>query len=177
MASLSIPNPRQVLIAGAAICLLTASSYIAVPIGPVPMTMQTLAVVLVGAGLGPRGGALCVLSWLGLAFAGAPLLAGGGGGPAAFVGPTAGYLAAFPIAAYLSGLLPRPDTWRAAALALAGFLAAHGLILALGTAWLSVFLGAEAAFAAGAAPFFIGAGIKSALAVAVLKAWPRAPRA
>lgn len=172
--SLARPAPlwRPVAIVLAGIAVLTASSYIAVPVWPVPVTMQTLAVIVMGALLGPRMGAGVVLAWLGAAFAGAPLLAGGAAGPAAFVGPTAGYLAAFPVAAALAGFLPRAMSASGHGARLAGYLALHGLILALGWAWLSQLIGAEAALAAGVTPFLIGALLKSGLAAAIFALWP-----
>ena len=152
------------------ICVLTASSYVSVPMFPVPVTMQTLAIVLVGALAGPRLGAAMVMSWLGLALMGAPVLAGSKAGLAAFIGPTAGYLAAFPIAAFLAGYVTRLNH---PALHFTGFLALHVVILSMGWAWLSALIGAQAAFASGVAPFLIGAGIKSALAASLLVVLPK----
>lgn len=152
------------------ICVLTASSYVSVPMFPVPVTMQTLAIVLVGALAGPRLGAAMVISWLGLAMMGAPVLAGGKAGFAAFAGPTAGYLAAFPIAAFLAGYIARLNH---PAVHFIGFLALHALILGMGWAWLSAVIGAQAAFASGVAPFLIGAGIKSGLAASLLVVLPK----
>lgn len=163
---------RPVSIALAGIAVLTASSYIAVPLWPVPVTMQTLAVLAMGALLGPRMGAGMVLAWLGAALAGAPLLAGGAGGPAAFVGPTAGYLFAFPVAAFLAGYLPRAMSFSGHAARFTGYLALHALILAAGWAWLATLIGAEAALAAGVVPFLIGAVLKGGLAAAIFAIWP-----
>src|SRR5689334_12607461 len=90
---------RSYLLRGAVVVLgtifLALSSWITVPMIPVPMTMQTLAVPLVGALCGWRLGTITVLAWLGEAMLGAPVLAGGSGGIALFVGPTAGYLVSF----------------------------------------------------------------------------------
>lgn len=72
--------------------MLTLSSYITVPMYPVPVTMQTYAILMVGALYGWRMGTLTVIAWLGQAAIGMPVLAGGTGGPAVFVGPTAGYI-------------------------------------------------------------------------------------
>ena len=84
---------------------LAASSWIEVPMFPVPMTMQTFAVTLVGALYGWRLGLATVLAWLGEAALGAPFLAGGAGGLALFAVPTAGDLAAVRIADALVGWL------------------------------------------------------------------------
>lgn len=168
----ALPRLKPLLIALGAIAVLTASSYVAVPLYPVPVTLQTLAVVMMGAVLGWRAGVGVVLAWLALAFMGAPLLSNGGGSPVAFVGPTAGYLASFPTAAALAGLLPRARTPLGYALGFAGFLGLHGLILAMGWAWLSRLVGAEAAFVSGVVPFLIGSVVKAGLASAILAALP-----
>ena len=172
----ALPRLKPVLIAIGAIAVLTASSCVAVPLYPVPVTLQTLAVVMMGAVLGWRAGAGIVLAWLALAFMGAPVLSGGGGSPAAFVGPTAGYLASFPIVAALAGLLPRARTPVGHAMGFAGFLGLHVVILAMGWAWLSRLIGAEAAFASGVVPFLIGSVVKAGLASAILAALPAAWR-
>lgn len=170
---LSHPVLRPAVIGIAGIAVLTLSSYVAVPMVPVPVTLQTLAVVLMGAVLGPRMGAAVVTAWLGLALAGAPVLAGGKTGLLAFAGPTAGYLFAFPVAAFLAGYLPKGQSLGANGLRLAGFLGLHALILTAGWAWLSMAVGAETALAAGVVPFIAGTLLKSALATAVLAATAR----
>lgn len=150
----------------AGIGLLTAASYASVPMLPVPITLQTLAVLLVGALAGPRLGLAMVVSWLSLAAAGFPVLSDGKAGLAAFVGPTAGFLLAFPVAAYLSGVIVRSAA-KGHAGRFAGFLGLHAFILFAGWAWLATLIGADKAFSAGVAPFLIGAGIKSALGTAI----------
>lgn len=79
----------------------------AIPVGglAVPITLQTFGVMLAGAVLGPRRGALAVLLYLGVGFAGLPVFARGGAGLGVLGGPSAGYLLAFPIAAALAGFL------------------------------------------------------------------------
>ena len=77
----------------------------AIPVGPVPITAQTLGVMLAGAVLGARRGFLAVLLFLVLVALGLPLLASGAGGLAPFVGTTAGYLYSWPIAAFVIGWL------------------------------------------------------------------------
>jgi biotin transport system substrate-specific component len=77
----------------------------AVQIGPVPITAQTLGVMLAGSVLGARRGFLSQLLFLVLVAIGLPVLPGGGGGLAVFAGATAGYLVSWPIAALVVGLL------------------------------------------------------------------------
>ncbi len=171
---LAHPVLRPLTIGLAGIAALTLSSYVALPMYPVPVTLQTLVVVLLGAVVGPRLGAGIVLAWLGLALAGAPVLSGGKSGLLAFTGLTAGYLFAFPLAAFLAGFLPKAFSLAAQGLRFAGFLGLHGLIVASGGAWLAVLTSPETAFATGVAPFLVGSLLKSALATAVIAAMPAA---
>lgn len=153
---------------------LAIASQISVPMLPVPMTMQTLAVVLIGALYGWRLGALTVLAWLGEAALGLPVLANGSGGIAPFMGPTAGYLASFPFVAALVGwLAERGWNGRRPAFAFASMLLGHGLCLLLGGLWLATLIGAEKAMLAGVAPFLLGSLVKSGLGAAILTALAR----
>ena len=77
----------------------------AVQIGPVPITAQTLGVMLAGSILGARRGFLALLLFLVLVAIGLPVLPGGGGGLAVFAGATAGYLISWPIGAFVVGLI------------------------------------------------------------------------
>ena len=87
--------------------LTAVCSIIAIPVAAlaVPITLQTFAVLLAGAVLGARRGALAILLYLGVGFAGLPIFAQGVGGPATLGRPTLGYLIAFPLAAFVVGLL------------------------------------------------------------------------
>lgn len=160
--------------------VLALSSQISVPIVPVPVTMQTLAVTLIGAVYGWRLGAITVTAWLFEAVLGLPVLANGSGGLPSFLGPTAGYLFAFPFAAALVGWLAQQG-WNGGRpmLAFTAMLAGNALCLAFGGLWLATLIGLERAFFAGVVPFLIGAGLKSALGAATLVAIgrlrPRAP--
>ena len=80
----------------------------ALPLGPVPVTLQSFAVILAGAVLGPWRGAVAVLLYLGLGLAGAPVFSGGAAGVAVLQGASAGYLLAFPLLALFGGGL----VWR-----------------------------------------------------------------
>ncbi|MEZ5947457.1 MAG: biotin transporter BioY [Hyphomonas sp.] len=164
---------RPVLIGLAGIAALITSSYIAVPMYPVPVTLQTLVVLLLGAVMGPRAGAATVLAWLALSLTGAPVLADGKSGLVAFAGPTAGYLASFPVVAFLAGYLPKDDRIVSHVSRFAGFLALHAAILFAGWSWLSAWVGPEGALAAGVVPFLIGSVLKSGLATALVAAFPR----
>lgn len=160
------------VVAGTAI--LTLSSWIEVPMIPVPMTMQTFAVTLIGALYGWRLGAATVAAWLVEGAMGMPVFAGGAGGLPVFAGPTAGYLLSFPISAGLVGwLVERRWNGSRLVLAFAAMLLGNAVSLALGAEWLAVFAGAEKALVLGVAPFALGAVVKSALGAATLKALTR----
>jgi biotin transport system substrate-specific component len=138
---------------------------------PVPITMQTFAVTMIGVLYGWRLGTLTVLAWLGQAMVGLPVLAGGAGGLAHFAGPTAGYLVSFPLMAAMVGwLAERGWTGRRVVLSFAAHFAANVFCLALGGAWLAALIGGEKALMLGVVPFLLGAFLKSALAAALLKA-------
>lgn len=150
---------------------LALASQISVPMVPVPITMQTFAVTMIGALYGWRLGGLTVLAWLAEAMVGFPVLAEFKSGIAPFMGPTAGYLVAFPLMAIFVGFLTEKSI--SANRLFAGFslhLAANLLCLLLGWMWLAQVIGAEKAWIAGVVPFLIGAVLKSALAATVLKA-------
>lgn len=158
--------------------VLALASQIEVPMIPVPITLQTLVIPLIGALYGWRLATATVLAWLGQAMLGLPVLAGGAGGLPHFAGPTAGYLAAFPLIAAMTGYLAeRGWNGRNVVLAFVSFLAANLLCLALGALWLSSSIGIEKAVAFGVTPFVIGAFIKSALGAAILKAATHTPKA
>tara|TARA_R110002012_G_scaffold252298_1_gene431293 strand:- start:2271 stop:2774 length:504 start_codon:yes stop_codon:yes gene_type:complete len=150
--------------------LLALSSYVEVPMFPVPMTMQTFAVALVGALYGWRLGGITIITWLIEGAFGMPVLAGGAAGIHHFVGPTGGYLFAFPIAGMIMGLLAeRGWNGHRVWLAFAGMLVSNVLCLILGAVWLGVLIGAEEALMAGVIPFLAGAVLKSGLGAVTLK--------
>lgn len=147
----------------AIIGLLTLAARVEIPMTPVPITLQTLAVTLAGALLGWRHGALAVALWLALGAAGLPVLAGGSAGLAKFAGPTAGYLFAFPVAAAAVGLVMARGWDRSWPLAIAAMAIGTAICLAGGAAGL-VWHGQSAArvWASGVEPFLIGAALKTA---------------
>ncbi|MBB3608590.1 biotin transporter BioY [Rhizobium sp. BK602] len=148
---------------------LTLASWVSLPMVPVPVTMQSFAVTMIGALYGWRLGALTILAWLGAALLGFPVLAGSASGIAPFMGLTAGYLLSFPIMAALVGwLAERGWSGDRIVYSFAAHLAGNALGLTLGGAWLAVLLGAQEGLSLGVAPFILGAILKSALAAAVL---------
>ncbi|MCZ8179154.1 MAG: biotin transporter BioY [Rhizobium sp.] len=168
----SLPVQAALLLFGTGV--LALASQISVPMVPVPITMQTFALTMIGVLYGWRLGALTVLAWLGEAMMGLPVLANGGGGLAPFVGPTAGYLVSFPIIAALAGYLAEKGwTGSHVVKSFLAHLSANILCLAIGGAWLGYLIGAEKGLALGVTPFILGAVLKSALAAALLLALAR----
>ncbi|RUT87129.1 MULTISPECIES: biotin transporter BioY [unclassified Mesorhizobium] len=152
---------------------LTLASYIEVPMVPVPVNMQTFAVTLIGALYGWRLGALTIVAWLVEGAVGFPVLSGGAAGAAHFVGPTGGYLFAFPLVGALVGwLAERGWNGKRVMLAFVAMLLGNLAGLVLGTAWLAVMIGAEQAVTFGFLPFIVGGLLKSALGAATLMALP-----
>ena len=149
--------------------LLTLSSHVQVPMVPVPITMQTFAVTLIGALYGWRLGTVTVIAWLVEGALGLPVLAGGSAGLHRFAGPTAGYLFAFPIAAALCGwLVERGWNGQRPLLSFVAMLIGNAACLALGGMWLAAMIGTDKAISLGVMPFLVGAALKSALGAAVL---------
>jgi biotin transport system substrate-specific component len=156
------------------VVILTLASKVQVPFWPVPMTLQTLAVLMIAATAGARLGTATVLAWLALGAVGAPVFASGGG-LAYMMGPTGGYLAGFLVAAFVVGQLADRGYGRTLASALVMLLAGEVVIYALGLAWLSAFTGAEKAIAVGLVPFIPAEILKLALGTALLTAvWKQA---
>ncbi len=165
-------DARRVL-AVAAFALATAfGAHVAVPLTPVPVTLQTLFVVLAGAMLGPQLGAASQIAYLGMGIAGLPVFVGGFG-LAYLAGPTGGYLLAFPATAFLAGVVAQRVTGRgiaAGALLFIGLFLASLVTLGGGTAWLAIMTGDPGgAMMLGFVPFLVGDVLKVGLATLV--AW------
>ena len=140
------------------------------PWTPVPLTGQTFAVLLSGAVLGARRAFLAQLLYLAEGAAGLPFFAGGAAGVAKLLGPTGGYLIAFPFAAAATGLLAEREWDRRPFPMFVAMLAGSTIIFALGLAQLSRFVPGEALLAAGLLPFVPGDLLKSGLAAGLFPA-------
>jgi biotin transport system substrate-specific component len=158
-----------------AFSLVTAASAqlsLHLPFTPVPITGQTFGVLLTGALLGGWRGFGAMLLYLGEGLAGLPVFAPGPGvrvGLAALLGPTGGYLIAFPLAALAVGLLVERGWDRASGRMLAAMAIGSAIIFLLGAGWLSRYVGGPvAAFTQGVAPFLPGDALKAVLAAALL---------
>jgi len=140
---------------------LGAFVWIPLPFTPVPITLQTLFVLLGGAILGRRLGALSQLFYLGLGGLGLSIFAGVSGGLSRLVGPTGGYLIGFVLAAYLVGRMAEKKKSNLLSLMLIMGLA-QGVTLSLGTLWLACVLriGIVQALYLGLIPFLPGDVVK-----------------
>jgi biotin transport system substrate-specific component len=146
---------------------LAAHVRIPVPLGPVPITGQTLAVAVIGILLGPRRAFLAVALYLVQGAAGLPFFAGASSGIGALTGATGGYLIAMPFAGALAGALARPGS--GAARVMFASLASSAIIMLCGAVWLGVLVhDFWTAILLGVLPFVPGEILKAACASAIL---------
>lgn len=165
------------VVAGAALTALLAQ--VAVPLYPVPITGQTLAVLLVGASLGAARGALSLTLYAVLGIVGLPVFSDFAGGPEVILGPTGGYILGFIASAALVGWLSERAWERQVLKALATFAAGTLVVFAVGLPWLAISLGLDLmqTLSAGLFPFLIGGAIKAVIAAGLLPlAWWGAQR-
>jgi biotin transport system substrate-specific component len=159
---------RAVLLALLGSALLTISAKIEVPFYPVPMTLQTLVVLLLGMAFGARLAAATALLYLAEGALGLPVFAGTperGIGLAYMMGPTGGYLAGFVLAAAVCGWLTerRRDLFGLVLAAVVGTV----VIFVPGVLWLATLIGFEQSLVHGLTPFLWGAVVKGGIAVAL----------
>jgi len=155
------------VVGGSLIVALAAQVALRLPFSPVPVTGQTLAVLLVGAALGSKRGALSLMAYLFEGMIGLPVFAAGASGPAYLLGPTGGYLVGFVAAAFVTGWLVERGWGRHAGRAVLAMLAGNAAIYLGGLSWLSLFAGRQA-LALGLLPFLAGDVAKIALGAALL---------
>ena len=165
---------RDVLLVVGFALLTAAAAQIEIQLGftPVPLTGQTFAVLLSGAVLGMRRGALSQLVYWMAGLTGLPFYSGGAGGWKSGTGATLGYLVGFIVAAGAIGYLAEKKQDRNFATSLPAMLLGSSLIYSCGAAWLTTYLnigfatGETNAIALGVAPFLVGDVIKALLAAA-----------
>jgi biotin transport system substrate-specific component len=163
---------RAVILIVLGTALLTLSAKVNLPLPYVPMTLQTLVVLMIGAAYGWRLGSATVIAYLAEGAAGLPVFAGPVGGLAPFFGPTGGYLIGFAPAALVTGWLSERGWDRSVPRLFVAMGLGHIIILAAGYAWLAVGmkLGFEKAWLVGIAPFIAASLIKNALGAALVPA-------
>jgi biotin transport system substrate-specific component len=176
----SAPAVRWTALALIGSLLLTASAKAQFPMWPVPMTMQSFVVLVIGMAYGARLAGATVALYLVEGALGLPVFAGTpekGIGLVYMAGPTGGYLAGFAVAAIAMGWLAERGWDRKAGWSIAAMTIGTVLLFVPGVAWLAVLVGFERAVAAGLQPFLVGSVLKLALAAAVLPlAWKAVER-
>lgn len=163
---------RSVVLIALGTALLTLSAKINLPLPYVPMTLQTLVVLMIGAAYGWRLGTATVIAYLAEGAMGLPVFAGPVGGIAPLVGPTAGYLFGFVGGALVTGWLAERGWDRSVLRLFTAMALGHVVILAAGFAWLAfgMKLGVEKAWLVGIVPFIAGSVVKSALGATLVPA-------
>ncbi|MDO9395230.1 MAG: biotin transporter BioY [Herbiconiux sp.] len=168
----SLATDVVLVAAGAAFTGLLAQ--VAVPLWPVPITGQTLAVLLVASTLGAVRGVLAMVLYAVLGIVGVPWFSDATSGLHVVAGPTGGYIVGFVIAAGLTGWLAQRQWDRRFLGAFVSFLAGSGVVFAVGLPWLAFALGLnlEQTLQGGLYPFIIGGVIKALLAAGIIPlAW------
>lgn len=159
----------------AGILILTISAKVQIPLWPVPMTLQTYVVLVIGFAYGPALGLLTVAGYIAAGALGLPVFAGTpekGIGLPYMMGPTGGYLLGFIAATGLLGALAKRGWDRGWLKSLAAMTIGHALIFVFGIAWLSMLMGFERALVAGFYPFIFATILKTVLAALTLPlAW------
>jgi biotin transport system substrate-specific component len=166
----------------AALTAAAAQVSVPLPFTAVPFTFQPMIVLLGGLALGSRLGCASQVLYLAAGVAGLPVFAASvtlPPGPLRLLGPTGGYLMAYPLAAFVVGYLAERGYSRRYATAVLAMLAGLGIVYACGVAWLGMFanvgnvtaaVGLQSAFAAGVAPFILADIVKLFAAAAILPA-------
>ncbi|GAA1695702.1 biotin transporter BioY [Microcella alkalica] len=163
------------VIAGTA--LVAVLAQVAIPLWPVPVTGQTLAVLLVGASLGAVRGASSLALYALLGAIGLPIYSDAASGWSVLVGPTGGYIIGFVLSAAIVGWAAERRWDRGWLKAAVTFIGGSLVVFAVGLPWLSYSLGGfglpndlQSTLVAGFYPFIIGGLIKAAIAAALLPA-------
>jgi biotin transport system substrate-specific component len=172
--------PGKIVLAIAASAFVALCAHVSVPLyfTPVPLTLQTLAVILVGLALGPVLGASAMVLYLAEGAAGLPVFSPHGlGGVAQLLGPTAGFLFSYPLAAASAGIVSRaiPSGRSKFPAALLGGVAASFFIFAMGAGWIAHYkhVGAAAVWYLAIAPFLPGEVVKVSAAAGIFSALQR----
>ena len=175
--------PGRILIGLAATVVVAGAAHVSIPLPftPVPLTLQPLAVLGVGLALGPVAGFLTMLAYLAEGAIGLPVFSPiGAGGLAQLVGPTGGFLMAYPLVAVVVGGLTRGLTGRTPRF-LAAFVAGNlavGLLFLCGAGWFMHYTqhSFQAVWSGAVAPFLPGEFVKVVIAAGVYSTLARAPR-
>jgi biotin transport system substrate-specific component len=165
-----LDRTRSVSLVFAFSLLMALSAQVAIPVGPVPITGQTFVVLLTGALLGSRLGAAAMIVYLAEGAFGLPFFSQGRAGVAHLLGPTGGYLFAFPAAAFITGAFAEHGWDKRFHTAAAAMAIGSVLIMLSGWAWFSLVTNTSPlmAFQTSVLPFIPGDIVKILLAAAAL---------
>ena len=161
------------VIGASALIAIAAQVAIPLPFTPVPMTLQPLAVIFLGAALGSTRGAAAAALYLLEGFSGLPVFAQGHGGPLWLVGLTAGFLYSYPFAAWLSGFVSERGWGNSVLRSITGMLLALGVIYLGGWSWFTVLTDPRTAYVQAVQPFILADIVNIAIGAALL---PKAGR-
>ena len=174
----SLATDAALVVGGAALTALLAQ--VEIPLWPVPITGQTLAVLLVGASLGAARGAISMVLYALVGALGAPVFSDWSGGAGVLLGATGGYIVGFVLAAAFTGWLAQRRWERGLLRGLLAFVAGSGVVFLVGLPWLKIALGLTWAqtLQGGLYPFVVGGVVKAVIAALVLRtAWAFVDRA
>ena len=177
---------RNLVLISLTVALTTAGAYLRIPVGPVPISLQTLFVLLSGALLGPWVGSLAMIAYLVLGLMGLPVFTGGGG-PQYILSPTFGFLLAFPLSAMVVGLVlsgDGMDRQTGFGRRIAALLLGTGVIYLVGIPWLGLHfalvqskpMGTKTLLTVGMLPFLPGDLLKVLLVAWIIEPTKRALR-
>lgn len=165
----------DIVLVAAGAALTGIAAQIAVPLWPVPITMQTLAVLLVGVSLGAVRGALSMVLYAVLGIVGLPVFSDLSSGFGVIAGPTGGYIVGFIFAAAFTGWLAQREWDRKILRSILAFLGGTVVVFAIGLPWLAVSLGSlgvsndlNSVLQAGLYPFIVGGIVKAMLAAGII---------
>ena len=160
----------DVVLVSAGAALTAIAAQVVIPLWPVPITGQTLAVLLVGSALGALRGTLSMLLYAVLGIVGLPVFSGADSGITVILGPTGGYIVGFVFAAAFTGWIAQRSWDRKILRSILGFLGGTVATFAIGLPWLALSLGLnlEQTLVAGLYPFIIGGVVKMVIAASVV---------
>lgn len=165
------PYPLKMMVHAALLAsLMAVGAYLVIPVGPAPITLQTLFILLAGLLLGPKWGAASVAVYLLAGSAGLPVFSGGRGGLGVIFGPTGGYLLGFLPATYIIGWLSE-KIGRGVEGDILAAICGSLLVYLTGVSWLMVLtkMSFSKAVAVGVLPFLLGDALKIAAAALLVK--------
>ena len=177
LANVMAPSTATIALTKAALVvfgslLLAVSAQFKIPLYPVPVTGQTLVVLLIGITYGPRLGGITMAVYLFEGAIGLPVFAGGAAGVAVLFGPTGGYLVGFLLAAAVMGYLAERGMGRSVISTIIAMVIGNMVIYLCGATGLAGFIGFGKAMAVGILPFLYGDALKLAVAAGLMPlAW------